>query len=241
MKALWHATAILLLLHALGAAGGALWLYRDGRLDRQRLRQVKEIFALTIEEQRQQEQRAEELRGVAAQQQEQQAWRESVRSGPATFQQQLGADQVRRELAAQQQHRFEQDRQAWLDQLALLRRQIEALQEQLRTERSQFDQQRRQSAEQAASEGFRKALELYEQSKPRQVKLIFADLIANGQMAEVVDYLAAMAPRQAAAVLKEFKAPAEISLARQILEALRRRDPAAATGLQPPGAGAGGS
>ena len=48
MRSLWTAISIVLLLNALALGGFALWLHADGRLSRERVSQVVEMFSMTV-------------------------------------------------------------------------------------------------------------------------------------------------------------------------------------------------
>lgn len=230
MKATWNAVAILLLLHLLAAIGFVAWLVQDGRLDRERLVRVKQMFATTIEQEREADEREATAQASAQTQQARDAWLASVRSGPMDFESHLAADQAQSDLAEHHRQRFEQDRRAWLEQMARLQERVETLQAQLSREREQFAQQKQREADQADSDGFKKALDLYERSKPRQVKQMFMDLIDQGKLDQVVTFIEAMQPRKATALLKQFKTPEEIGIATQIMQIIRARAPQAVEG-----------
>ncbi|MEM9420508.1 MAG: hypothetical protein AAGA25_15870, partial [Planctomycetota bacterium] len=72
-------------------------------------------------------------------------------------------------------------------------------------------------------EDFDRAVKTLEQLPPKQAKGVVQKYIADGQMAEVVDYLAAMQLRKSAGILKAFKSEEDIPQAAEILERLRTR------------------
>ena len=79
------------------------------------------------------------------------------------------------------------------------------------------EQQKRQD------EDFKNAVKMVEQLKPKQAKDLFVNLINQQQVGQVTEYLAAMNLRKAGSVLKEFKEPAEIAMATDLIERLRQR------------------
>ncbi|MAE66721.1 MAG: hypothetical protein CMJ18_20835 [Phycisphaeraceae bacterium] len=224
IRMLWNVFAVLLLIHVLGAAGLAGWLYTSGRLDGDRLQAAVAVFETTIQaeqEEQEEQEKADELairtQQVAARQQ----WLTSVSDGPRPNRDRLNEREQEEQLSRQQTERFERDRQALLDAMANYRKQIEGLQKQLVAQRLEFERRLEEQAKKKDDEGFRKAVQLYAQSKPKQVKQMFMDLVARGQVDRVIEYLSAIPPRQAAAVLKQFKQPEEVTLATRLIEGLR--------------------
>ncbi|NJL32148.1 MAG: hypothetical protein HC898_11290 [Phycisphaerales bacterium] len=70
---------------------------------------------------------------------------------------------------------------------------------------------------------FKLALQMYEQVRPKQGKQMMQELIVKGQMDQVVEYMAAMQLRKAAAILKEFKTPPEVAMATELVQTFGRK------------------
>lgn len=224
MKAIGWATLVLLLLHLLAGAGYVGWLASSGRIDRDRLRRAAAIFEVPIEEEKQQ---VEKLKAEAEQQAKKlhmaQALQHVETVGLKSFNQMitesagkeqvadLRADRIARDIE-DLRRRFEADKQLVEKRLKEVQAREMALKKLLEEEASLRE-----------SRDFKLAVQMYEQLKPRQVKDMFAELIRQNQTGQVVEYLAAMQLRQAASVIKEFKAPQEVPVATQLMELLRAR------------------
>src|SRR5690606_33928022 len=72
-------------------------------------------------------------------------------------------------------------------------------------------------------EGFQSAVKTVESLRPRQVKAMFQQMLADGRERDVVDLLGGMDLRKRAAVLGEFKAGEEAGQAADLLQRLRDR------------------
>lgn len=235
MKAFWNALAIVLVINMLLVLGGIGYLRMTGRLNADRVRAVAAVFRTTIEEEQARELQAAEESAIRAERERRQFHQQKVADGPVSTREQIGRDQEAEELA--------------LLQVQRLREEIRALQRQLETARralaaQKADQEAKAAAWEASiadelarreNEDFQKTILLYQQVKPRQAKDMFLQLIAEGRRSQVVEYLAAMQSRKAAAVLKEFKTPEELAVASDLLEQLRQRgaemlDPATSDG-----------
>lgn len=223
MRSIWTVISIVLLLHALAFAGFAGWLQLTDRLNRERLTEAVDLFRPTITE-------AEAAR--EAQQEQAQAEEEQVREaarmqrvgfGQGQLQQQIELDQQRDEIAMQRYERFTKDREALERYLKEARELLEKQSKELDAERQAFNQALEQERQKRASEDFQQTVKMYEQLQARQTKAIFQQLLAQQRTGDVVDFLAAMQLRKAAAVIKEFKTDEEIAQAAHLLEALRKR------------------
>jgi formate-dependent nitrite reductase cytochrome c552 subunit len=114
--------------------------------------------------------------------------------------------------------------------IADLQRQLGLAKDLLAKQKTDLDAQRKEFEEAVARErdlharaDFAQAVQTYEQLKPKQVKEMFQALMKDGKTRDVIDYLAAMQGRKAAAVLKEFKMPDEIPQATDLVQKLRDR------------------
>ncbi len=223
MKVLWYAISAVLLLNALAIIGGVVWLYQDGRLNRERVDQVYAILKVRIAEEAAAAKAQNEEDEKAAKAAEQDAWLEDVRQGPSNVENRLAERLEGHELLLQEIRSLKEQRAALHRRLDQVGRIMEDRQKALDEQQARFEQQMKEQADRLASEDFKKAVALYQQSKPKQVKKMFMDLVKLGEQEQVVDYLAAMPTRKAAGILKEFKSDTEISLATQLVESLRRR------------------
>ena len=216
-------------------AGLALvgWLWGSGRLNSERLRHAAAVFAPTIAQEHVQEQQQ-----LTQAQQQEAAAREQTRK--ERIAQGSTPPQVRTENQAREEQlsdlaagRFARERDDLQRQLKLIEQRLGQERVELTAERQAFDQLLAAEARQRDDRDFQKALELYQQLDPKQVKAIFANLLEQKRMPQVVEYLAAMPARKAAAILAEFKAD-EVAQATALMQALRERG-AAALALHPTG------
>lgn len=223
MRSIWTVVSIILLLHALALAGFVGWLQITDRLNRERLAEAVDLFRPTIDE----AEAARQEQAAQTQMKEEQA-REAARMqavgfGQGQLQQQIELDQQRDEIAMQRYERFTKDREALERYLKEARELLEKQRKELDAERQAFNQALEQERQKRADEDFQQTVKMYEQLQAKQTKAIFQQLLAQQRTGDVVDFLAAMQLRKAAAVIKEFKTDEEIAQAAHLLEALRKR------------------
>lgn len=223
MKSLWTATAVVLLVNFLAMAGGAVWLYGTGRLNEDRITRLTAIFAPTIAEEEKARQDDEEKKKKEEIDAREIARLQRVAEGPNELTAKIAEDQEKDEIAMQRYERLKRD-------ITDLKRTNELAQRLLADERAKLESERKAfqailDAEQKKrnDEDFKQAVKMYEQLKAKQAKEMFVQLLATNQTGQVLDYLAAMQLRKAAAVLKEFKTPAEVVQATDIVQRLRQR------------------
>lgn len=223
MKAFTLAILIVAFLHVLATFGFAGWLYGTGRLNRERVMAVVETFKPTLEEEARQKEEATRLEAEAKAVAENAARLEATAEGPLTLTDRLAADEQKDEVAVQRLERLQRE-------TTDLRRQIDRAKELLAKQKGELDDEREAFDDFVAStttrlqdSDFQQAVGMYEGLKPRQSKQMFQDLIAKGETEKVVNYLASMQGRKAAAVLKEFKSPPEIEQATMLIQKLSER------------------
>ncbi len=218
MKALSTAIIIVLVVHGLALIGLASYLLGTGRLSKDRLEQAREMFALSVEAER--EQKEKEEAEAAEQAAEQAANQPGVFASTAD---RLAESEERNEILLRQLERTRRDIESLTQNLNLTRKRMREEREQTKLAREAFDQKLKGVTERLDDEGFQKTVALFEQLPAKQVKGMFVELMAQGQTEQVVTYLEAMQPRVAAAVLKEFKAGSELQAAVELTERLRSR------------------
>lgn len=223
MRTLWTAITIVVLINVLLLGGVLLWLKSTGRIDAERVRRVGNIFSVPIEQEQQLQAEADALEEQARQQALDLARLESVSDGPISLADRLEAQQQRDDLATMRLDRLKRDIRDLQQQLELSKRLLAEKEAQLQSDRDAFTQALQQQQQLEQDENFQQTVSMYEQLKPKQAKQMFQDLIARGQIDQVVDYLAAMQLRKAAGALKQFKSPEEITLATELLQRLRER------------------
>ncbi|MCE9592236.1 MAG: hypothetical protein K8S99_17155 [Planctomycetes bacterium] len=214
-----------LLLLAIGAG----WLQWTGRLDRDRMKRAYAMFKPTIAtevalaEEERKTQEEEKVKAAEA------ARLKSVSQGPVTLGDRLHNEQQADEIAMERVERLQADIKSLQQQIATAKAQLTRQRAELEAEKKQIEVASKATRDKAAGENFAQAVMMYEQLKPKQTKDMFRTLLSGGKRDEVVEYLASMQLRKAAAVLKEFKTPEEVVQATELVERLRSRgiDPVA--------------
>ncbi len=223
IKTLWAVLCVVLWINLLAAAGFVAWLYKSGRLNQDRVDRIRQMLTLTVAEEEEQRQQAAAQEEEARQKAMEAARLESVSDGPDTLDDFLKAERLGDEMAMQRIERLQRDIRDLQRQLAIAKQLYTKQSEQFAAERKAFEEAASAQSRLQRDQNFQQAVRMYEQVKPRQAKEMFQELIRRDQTAQVVDYLAAMQMRKAASVLKEFKTPAEVAQATELIQRLRQR------------------
>lgn len=223
MRVVGMAFLVLLALHfgALLALVG--WLAATDRFNEDRVREVVELFTPTIaeaealQEQRQAERQAERDQAERA------ARLEAVADGPRTLQDQLAARQRGDAVARHRLERLQRETDDLRQQIDRAKQMLSEQKQQLNEERQAFESFVRKHNQTREDEDFRQTVQMYEQLRPAQAKQMFQELLDDGEIDRVVDYLAAMQLRRSSRVIEQFQTPEEIRQATELLERLRER------------------
>jgi len=223
MRSLWTAISIVLLINAMALAGFGVWLHADGRLSRERIEHVVELFSMTTAE----EVAAKEKDDLKKQRDDEVAREaarlERVADGPAQLAQKIAEDQEKDEIALQRLERLKRDIQDLQRTNELARRLLTEERAKLESDRKAFTEALAAEQTKRDSEDFQQAVKMYEQLRAKQAKEMFQQLMTQSKTDQVLDYLAAMQIRKAAAVLKEFKTAPEVAQATELVQRLRER------------------
>lgn len=207
-------------------AGAVGWLYKTGKLDRDKVMAIKEIV----------------FPPPAPPEEEKPEEDETATTQPVLKLEELLAKHSGR-TAGEQVEFIQRAFDAQMAQLDRRHRELAALQDQIDTaktklaaDRAVLDEDRKkltaeeQQAETLANDqGFQDSLELYKAMPPKQVKTIFMTLADD----QVVRYLQAMEPRGASRIIKEFKAPEEVERVQRVLEMMRLAQASSSTMTTP--------
>src|SRR5687767_4278761 len=228
MKRLWNALVLALVVNFVLAAGAVGWLYRTGRLDRERVAEIRRI--------------------VFAKPPPAPAGGANAAKPPATRPSMSLEALLEKHSGKRAGEQVEVVQQAFDTQSVLLdrrRRELEDLaaqvareQEKLAEDRAALEAERRgfsareeAARGEAADKGFQDSLKLYGAMPAKQVKGVFLSMPDE----TVVRFLRALPPRTATKVVKEYKTPEETERIRRIMERMRQGEPAsrpAATNAQ---------
>lgn len=228
MKALWNALAVMALANLIALAGFGAWLAADGRLDRERVQRVRSIFVETVSEERERlaQEEADRVREDAAEAAEAKE-REGV---PVSS---MDAMSLRVQLNADEEQRLERLRKEvrqMQETLARERRKIDADLEQLEAREKAFAALQEQIRQTEGNRQFKKAVAALEGLEAADAMKALGELVQQGEMVQVVEYLNAMQDRNRTTILTEFIAAGQTGLAAELLERLRTRGMEVAAG-----------
>jgi len=218
MKSLWNAISFLAVVHLLALVMLLLWLFQSGRLNRERVNDLRQWLGTTSAEAR-----------TAAAKSIKDAEAERLATAQKDNQSHPGADsetQIQRLTLMSQQE--QQTRRSMDDERTMLQQQLSTSTAQVDQKQAAFDRQRQEwentvkiERQRRTDAQFQQTVKLYEQATPKQAKKMLEELISQKHQDQAVAYLDAMNPRAASKVLKEFKTDEEIKLATELLEKLR--------------------
>lgn len=213
MKSLWSVVSFLAVVHLLALLGFLGWMYGTDRLSLERVRTVRELFAMTMtDEKMQKEEQERETTEI-------QERGSSMFQMSSTRQIELLTDVQRQELLATQRMKDESEMHA--RQFSLLTQKIALEREEFKAERRRWEEATGADRERKTNEQFTQTVMQYESLPAKQGKQVLIELINSGNREQAVAYLDAMNPRATSKILKEFKSPEEIILAAELLEELR--------------------
>lgn len=238
MRGLWIALSTLALANLMALGAFAMWLNSSGRLSRDRVEKVREIFAQTV---------AQESALVAAKEQEAEAAKkqgeEKARDKrpPITAEQRLEIIREYEETQRQKSERLQRETRDLLNQLDIRRAEFDRERAAFVAERQAFAAMREELARNTSSEQFAKSLKVYESVKAADAASMLSVLMqgsvgmggssggagttgeatgGSGGKDQVVAYLNAMQPRVSSRIIAEFNKKDPI-LAADLLERLR--------------------
>lgn len=213
MKSLWSVVSFLAVVHLLALLGFLGWMYGSDRLSLERVRTVRELFAMTMTDEKMQKEEQERDSTVNPERDS------SMFQMSSTRQIELLTDVQRQELLATQRMKDESEMHA--RQFSLLNQKIASEREEFEEERRRWEEATGADRERKTNEQFTQTVIQYESLPAKQGKQVLIELINSGNREQAVAYLDAMKPRATSKILKEFKSPEEIILAAELLEELR--------------------
>lgn len=217
MRTIWTIVTVVAVANLLGVGAFLGWLGATGRLNGERIGEVREMLRETMAQQKEREKKAAdetEAKRLAAE--EEAKKKEAPLSASESLQIAGQSDELRRQALERMRREAEDLRRT----LTRERDEVDRALARLGEERAAFEAMRARIIEVEGTEQFEKALRLYETLKPDQTKAAFQALIDRGEIDQVVSYLNAMQGRAASKVLAEFT---DASVAADLLERLRTR------------------
>lgn len=223
MRTFFTAIILVLIVNALALGGLAGWLGYSGRLSKDRVQQAAALFTNTLEEQAALDKEAQLAEKEALEMAEKAIRLEQVAGGPVTPEARLASIQ---RVDENQQALLERQRAEALALERQLNTQMKMIEDRLAVldkKQKAFDQAVEDRVSEMEEEDFKEAVAMLEGLPPKQAKAVLQQLLRDGSMEQVVDYLSAMQQRKAASVLTEFKQPNEVTQAAELIEKLRQR------------------
>jgi flagellar motility protein MotE (MotC chaperone) len=218
MKHLWSAISFLAVVHLLAMAMFVGWLWQSNRLSRQRVDDLKALFAPTLEE----EQAARDAQAEVDEQARLDAAEQARADNPPGS----SADMITQvnlieETQSQALQRLQEEVNAHQRMLRQRAQALDARETALDARDTAWREANQAQLARATDEQFQKTVALYSTVPAKQAKQMLLMLVAGNGMDQAVAYVNAMNPRTAAKIIKELKSEPEVQLATQLLENLR--------------------
>lgn len=223
MRAIGMALLIVMAVNLLLVGAGIAWLGVTDRLSPERIDAAVALFSPTLDEERAAEEAAALEAEAEAERERAAARLAAVAESPTTLQQRLAEQDMMQQVNQQLVDRLKAESRAIQQRLEMSKSTITQLKRELEEERAAMEQFVEKHETQRLDEDFQQAVTFYEALKPKQAKASFLQLVREGRTQSVLDYLSAMQPRKAGAVLREFREPEEIAIATELLKELKNR------------------
>ena len=218
MKTLWNIISFLAVVHLLALLIVVAWLWQSQRLTTDRVREVREMFAMTEPE----AQAAAAKTAAETKAQQQMALDAQAKANPpGDSLSEIQHVSVVKQQEEQTRRRLEDEKKIMMDELTASSAQLERKRADLDRQRLDWENTIRNDRQRKVDEQFLQTVKQYEQLTSKQGKQMIITLVNQKQMEQAVAYLDAMSPRAASRILKEFKTESEIALATDLLEKLR--------------------
>lgn len=213
MKKLFSAIVIVLAINFLALAGGAGYLFKMGKLDREKVMAIKEmLFPATPPEGATTQPSAD----ATTQPVDRLAELLAKKTGMTTGEQ---VDFLRQTFDAQtvQLDRRRRELDDLQRQIELAKQQVSRDRAAVSADRAKLDAEMKEAKRLESDQGFQDTLALYQAMPAKQVKTIFMSL----DDPTMTRYLQAMGPSGSKKILKEFKSPEEVARVQTIMERMR--------------------
>ncbi len=225
LKAMWKALLILMILHFLVVASVTGYLGATERLNMDRVKRLKAMFDLTIEEEKIKNE--EDAAALAVEKKKADDVSRLLAigvKGPQTRSEVIKSSQEKDEEELSVLQQTQVNNKALELRVAQMIAEIERREKKIDEKMKTFGAEVQRSVKLAEDEGFDRALSLINISEPADAKVQFLNLIEMGQEDVVIDYLSAMSPRKANGILTEFKTVAEQKIRTGLIEKVRTKE-----------------
>lgn len=218
MKKLTKALMVVAVLNLFAVLAGVGWVFASGRMDKQRVLEVVDLFEETTIG-RDTRIKAEEAEAAAALAEQEVGLPElAMNSGEL--------NSIRLQLTQIDRARLERMQREITDLQNTLKRERAMLANErtdFQIQRDAFEAMRIRIAEIEGSDQFTKSLAVLKESKPKDSMAMLSVLIAQGKREQVVTYLSALSNGIRTEVIAEFVKADEAVLAASLLESIRMR------------------
>tara|TARA_R110002096_G_scaffold435816_4_gene663273 strand:- start:82379 stop:83098 length:720 start_codon:yes stop_codon:yes gene_type:complete len=218
MKKLTKALMVVAVLNLFAVLAGVGWIFASGRMDKQRVLEVVDLFEETTIG-RDTRIKAEEAEAAAALAEQEVGLPElAMNSGEL--------NSIRLQLTQIDRARLERMQREITDLQNTLKRERALLANErtdFQIQRDAFEAMRIRIAEIEGSDQFTKSLAVLKESKPKDSMAMLSVLIAQGKREQVVTYLSALSNGIRTEVIAEFVKADEAELAAGLLESIRMR------------------
>lgn len=217
IRSIWLVISTIAVANLLALVGFFGWLVASDRLNLDRAEAIRELIAPTVAEEAARLKAEEDERQVELARLEEQG---ELGGMPLSAADRLN---ILREVDEVSRQRFERMERETRDLQRQLRDELDAIaaeRQAFETIRDEFEARRTEIAELEQSKQFKRAMQLYESSKPDVAANMFEELIGQGKEHHVVSYLNAMKPMAARKVIEEFEGR-DPALAARLLEGVR--------------------
>jgi hypothetical protein len=217
MKTIAAAVSALAVVNLMALLFAVGWLWQTDRLSRERIEEVREIFAVTNAEA---EEQAEQAAAEAEKQAEQAAAERRANQPPLTADAQLDTLNYVNQQAEMSIQRTRQEVEILQKALENEKVALAREREQFEAAKRAFEQEMEEIRQARESEQFQRTLAIYQGLDAAAVKDIWMTLINEGEVEQVVTYLGEMQARQATGVIEAIEKE-DPTLAADLLERLR--------------------
>lgn len=218
MKKLWSIFSYLAIIHLLAFLMFVGWLWQSDRLNRDRIDQTRALFSMTMPQAKLAAKQADIDEQQKASEQNELAMRDDP---PYSSQTSLAINKAHQTQADQAARNLEDTRRNSMNMLNIEREVLEKEKAEFAQMKAAWDRDTAAEKKRKTDEQFAQTVKIYESLAPKQSKQMLTNLVTGGDIDQVVAYLDAMNPRNAAKILKAFKTQEEMILATQLQEKLR--------------------
>lgn len=218
MKKLWTIISFLSVIHFLAFIMFIGWLWQSDRLNRDRIDEVRALFSMTMPQAKFAAKQADIDAQQKINEQDELAMRDNP---PFSSQASLAINRAHKTQSDQAARNLEDTRKLSLQMIDNERELLEKEKEEFAQMKAAWDKDTIAERKRKTDEQFAQAVKIYESLSPKQSMQMLSNLVTAGNIDQVVSYLDAMNPRNAAKILKAFKTPEELILATQLQEKLR--------------------